>query len=102
MLAYLQVPAMQRRLVVRRGFECLAVGGTLFVVAHDSTNLREGSGGPQDPGVLYTAEDVLTDLAESDVEVVIGERVGRVVAGTDEHGSEGVAWDALVRVRRLS
>ena len=102
LLAYLQVPALQRRIVVRRGFDSLAVGGTLFVVAHDSTNLAEGSGGPQDQSVLYTAEDVLADLAECDLEVLVGERVGRVVEDTDEHGSQGVAWDALVRARRLS
>jgi len=54
-IAYLQVPAKERETVVRRCFDSLTEGGTLFVVAHDSTNLTEGTGGPQDASVLYTA-----------------------------------------------
>ena len=63
------------------------------MIAHDSTNLTEGTGGPQDPAVLYTADDVLDDLADADLEVVRAERVARVV-------DAGTAWDALVRVVR--
>ena len=63
------------------------------LVAHDSTNLTEGTGGPQDPAVLYTAEDVLDDLDGADLEVVRAERVPRIVEA-------GTAWDALVRVVR--
>jgi hypothetical protein len=50
--------------------------------------------------VLYTAADVLDDLADEAMEVVRAERVARVVQGVDEHGSEGTAWDVLVHVRR--
>ena len=46
------------------------------MVAHDSTNLTEGTGGPQDASVLYTAEDVLADLAGADLEVVRGRAGG--------------------------
>ena len=99
-VAYLQLPPEERRTALRRAFESLAPGGTLFVVAHDSTNLTEGSGGPQDGRVLYTAEDVLEDLADLGVRVVRAERVARDVPAADEHGSQGVAWDALVRVDR--
>ena len=63
------------------------------MIAHDSTNLTEGTGGPQDPSVLYTAADVLDDLAGTDHEVVRAERVPRQVEA-------GTAWDALVRVVR--
>lgn len=99
-VTYLQLPAAERRTALRRAFETLETGGTLFVVAHDSTNLTEGSGGPQDPRVLYTAEDVLEDLADLGVRVVRAERVARVVPAPDEHGSQDMAWDALVRVER--
>jgi len=92
-LAYFQVTADARRTTVRRSFDALAPGGTLFVIAHDSTNLTEGIGGPQDPAVLYTAADVLDDLTDADLEVVRAERVARVV-------DAGTAWDALVRVVR--
>ncbi len=99
-VAYFQVPAEERAQAMRRSFEALSVGGTLFVVAHDSTNLTEGTGGPQDAAVLYTAEDVLEDLAGTDHEVVRAERVARSVPVEDGHGPPGTAWDALVRLRR--
>ena len=101
-VAYLQLPRDQRRTAVRRAFDALNAGGTLLVVAHDSTNLAEGTGGPQDPPVLYTAEDVLEDLEGEAFDVVRAERVPRVVTKADEHGGEqdATAWDALVRLTR--
>ena len=90
LLAYLQLPGDQRRTAVRRAFGALAVGGTLFLVAHDSTNLAEGTGGPQDPEVLFTAEEVLGDLDGERFDVVRAERVARDVAvGGDHRGHEG-------------
>jgi SAM-dependent methyltransferase len=107
LLAYLQLPAEQRRTAVRNAFGSLRVGGTLLVVAHDSTNLTEGTGGPQDPAVLFTAEDVLADLDGERFEVERALRVERVVHGQDaghEHpGSpDRTAYDALVRVVRTA
>lgn len=93
-LAYLQLPPAERSLAVRRSWAALRPGGTFFLVAHDSSNLREGTGGPQTPEVLYTAEDVLADLADQHPHVVRAERVERVVAGPDH---PLIAYDALVR-----
>jgi SAM-dependent methyltransferase len=62
LLAYLQLPAADRRAAHRNAFAALRTGGTLLVVAHDSTNLAEGTGGPPDPDVLFSADDVLADL----------------------------------------
>ena len=100
-LAYLQLPPDQRRTAVRRACDALSPGGTFFLVAHDSTNLTEGTGGPQDPEVLYTADDVVGDLGTG-CEVVRAERVARDVALDDEHGGQrdAVAWDALVHARK--
>ncbi|MEZ5092017.1 class I SAM-dependent methyltransferase [Nocardioides sp.] len=103
-LAYLQLAAEQRAAAVRVGFDALAPGGTFLVVAHDSTNLREGTGGPQDPAVLYTAQDVLADLDGRSYDVQVAERVERVVAGGGTHRHAGdagaVAYDCLVRLTR--
>lgn len=95
-VAYLQLPASERRSAVSRAWASLADGGTLLWVAHDSTNLTEGYGGPQDPTVLMTAEDVLADLdaAGASYDVV---RAGREERRTQ---SGSVALDCLVRVTR--
>lgn len=100
LLAYLQIPAAERRTAVRLAFDSLGVGGTLFLVAHDSTNLAEGTGGPQDPSVLMTAEDVLADLADRSLEVLTAGRVERQVTQAD--GASRTAYDALVRLVRLA
>jgi SAM-dependent methyltransferase len=99
-LAYLQLPDAERRVAVSGAWAALEPGGHLLVVAHDSTNLTEGTGGPQGGSVLYTAEDVLADLEGYDV--VRAERVARMVPADDAHGGEPdrVAWDALVHLIR--
>lgn len=101
-IAYLQLPAPQRAAAVRNGFASLTPGGTFFLVVHDSSNLAEGTGGPQDPTVLCTADDVLADLTGHDLEVVRAGRVGREAMADDGHGGEErrTAYDALVHARR--
>lgn len=101
-VAYLQVGEHARRTVMRSAMDALAPGGTFLVVAHDTTNLTEGVGGPQDPAVLYTAQDVLDDLSGLDPAVGKAGRVPRAVPAPDGHGGAGTAWDALVRVTRQS
>jgi len=101
-VAYLQLPADQRREAARRAVESLVHGGTLLWLAHDSTNLVEGTGGPQDPRVLMTAADVVADVEDLGVEVQRAERVARVVPPSGEHRGEPdrTAWDCLVRLVR--
>ena len=104
-VAYLQVAAEARRTALRGAYGSLRPGGTLLLIAHDATNLTEGTGGPQDPSVLMTAEDVLADLADLRPVVVRAGRVARqVVPATDHHEHAGeparTAWDCLVRVER--
>ncbi len=101
-IAYLQLPAAQRRAANRHAVESLRPGGTFLLVAHDSTNLTEGTGGPQDLAVLMTAEDVLADLDGIEVEVERAGRVARQVVVGDDHGGEAsaTAWDCLVRLTR--
>jgi SAM-dependent methyltransferase len=103
-VAYLQLAEEERRTAVRRAFGALAVGGTFFLVAHDTTNLTEGTGGPQDAAVLYTAEEVLGDLDGERFDVERAERVERLVTADDDHRGEPdrTAWDALVRLVRAA
>jgi len=100
LVAYLQLVATERAAAVRNGYDSLCPGGTFLLVAHDSTNLTEGTGGPQDPAVLMTAEDVLADLGGRTFEVQRAERVARMVPDGHREDSSTAAWDCLVRVVR--
>ena len=90
-LLYLQLPADERRRVLAAASEAVARGGTMLVVAHDRSNLARGHGGPQDPAVLATPEEVAGDLDGLEVERadVVERRTG-----------DAVALDLLVRARR--
>lgn len=91
LVAYLQLPAGPRGRALRAAADAVAPGGTLLVIAHDVVNLDGGVGGPQDPDVLYTPEEVAADLAG--LRVVAAHRVRRPVG-------EEVAIDTLVRATR--
>ena len=93
LLCYLQVPAADRRAVLAHAVAALAPGGTLLVVAHDSRNLTDGTGGPQDPAVLYTADDVVAMLEGMRVE-----KAGEVLRPVE--GAPRPAIDCLVRATR--
>ncbi len=94
-VAYLQLPSSTRRDALHNAARALAPGGTLVVVAHDSRNLVDGTGGPGDPNVLYTAMDVVHDLDPAGLVIERAGEVLRPVAGADRP-----AIDCLVRARR--
>jgi SAM-dependent methyltransferase len=59
LLAYLQVGAADRRRAMQLAAAATAPGGSVFVVAHDLSNLVDGVGGPQNPDVLWRVEDAV-------------------------------------------
>jgi SAM-dependent methyltransferase len=95
LVAYLQVSSDLRAKVLAGAAAALAPGGTLLVIGHDLTNLTDGVGGPQDPGVLYTPEAVSAELPG--LRVVRAERVHRTVERND---GPATAIDTLVRAVR--
>lgn len=94
---YLHLPAGERPLVHQRAAAAVAPGGTLIVLGHDTTNLADGHGGPQDADVLYTPDDVVSDLEGTGLTVTKAERVNRTVTTPD---GDRTAIDALVVARR--
>lgn len=94
---YLQVPADARTPVLQRAAGAVASGGTLLVVAHDSSNLEDGYGGPQDATVLYSASDVADDLRGSGLVI---ERSDVMTRDVQTPGGERHALDVLVRAAR--
>ncbi|MBY8859072.1 class I SAM-dependent methyltransferase [Nocardia sp. CA2R105] len=92
---FVHLPAEQRRAMLTRAAELLTPGGTLLVLGHDTTNITDGFGGPQDRSILFTPDDVVTDLAAvPDVRIRIADRVLRETEGRD-------AIDALVVATKI-
>ncbi|MEU5988081.1 class I SAM-dependent methyltransferase [Spirillospora sp. NPDC047418] len=96
-VAYLQVGEQVRRPALRAAADAVAPGGLLLVVAHDSDNLAHGTGGPQDPAVLYTARDAASDIDGSGLRILRSEPRTREVA-TGE--GPRTAIDAFLLARR--
>jgi SAM-dependent methyltransferase len=92
---YLQLPHEELAEVLRSAAEALAPGGTLVVLGHDATNLTHGHGGPRDPSVLFTPEDVVRELGG-----LVVERAETVPRTVSLEEGEASAIDALVRARR--
>lgn len=92
---YLQLPASERRRVLRHAAEAVSPGGTLLVLGHDLLNLTEGRGGPSQADVLFTPDDVAVEI--SGLVVQKAERVRRTV---EDAAGRHEAIDALVRARR--
>jgi SAM-dependent methyltransferase len=92
---YLQLPVLERRAVLARAANALRAGGTLLVVGHDLLNLTEGWGGPTQPDVLFTPDDVVAQIGD-----LVVEKAQRVRRTVEEPGTSREAIDALVRARR--
>jgi len=90
---YIHIPAAERRLVLARAAAALAPGGIFLLVGHDLLNLTDGVGGPRDPDLLFTPDDIAAELPGLEIEKA--ERVLRDVDGEDRP-----AIDALVRARK--
>ncbi|MBA3268338.1 MAG: class I SAM-dependent methyltransferase [Acidimicrobiia bacterium] len=96
-LLYVHLPPEDRAVVHAAAASALRPGGTMVVLGHESSNLTHGYGGPQDPSLLFSPDDVVDDLP--DLSIVKADRVERRVS---TESGERVALDALVRAVRPS
>lgn len=90
---FLHFPPPQRRTLIDNAINSLKPDGILIFLGHDSTNPEHGTGGPQDPEILYTPTDIVDDIAGR-LEISVAERRHRE---TDS----GTAIDALVVARKI-
>jgi SAM-dependent methyltransferase len=97
LIAYLHLPWPQVAELLPRAATAVRKGGTLLLVGHDAANPEHGHGGPQDPRVLYTTEQV-AEMWRPYADILRAETVTRPV--TDTEGSSRTALDALVRAVR--
>lgn len=94
-IVYLHLDPATTERVLRRAAAALAPGGTLFVVGHDPSNIEEGHGGPQNPAILMTPEQIVAAVPELAIE-----RAERVRRPVESAGEDVYAIDALVRAVR--
>ena len=93
LLLYFHLPPDELRIVLARAAAALVPGGTLLVIGHDRSNIEHGVGGPSDPEIQYTPDEIADELTGLEIEKA--EQVYRDVAGADRP-----AIDALVRARQ--
>ena len=96
LVAYLHVPARERRAILAKAAAAVAPEGTLVLAGHDLTNIGTGAPGPSSPALLYTPDDIVPELPG--LEVARAEQVRRPVELEDASQVEAV--DALVVARR--
>jgi SAM-dependent methyltransferase len=96
LLAYVHVPADERRAILARAAAAVAPDGTFLLVGHDLTNIGTGAPGPTSPAVLYTSDDIVAELAGLAIA-----RAGQVTRTVEtEDGTTVEAVDALVLATR--
>lgn len=94
-IAYLQIPSPQQRVVLEHASSWLRPGGRLIVVAHDRSNIDAGHGGPQESDVCYDLAEVRAALTTLDIETA---EVARREVDTED--GPRVALDTLVVASR--
>lgn len=95
-LSYLQLAGPDLRRALANAVDALRPDGTLLLVGHAMRNLTDGTGGPQDPAVLYDPDDITGVLDEMPVAITLASERERQVEGADRP-----ALDTLVVAARL-
>lgn len=97
---YLHTTIREREQWLKNVIDSVKPSGTFIYIAHDSDNIENGVGGPQDPALLPTVSEITNALKGFDVE--IAEVIERHVSRDPGHGKEleGIALDSFVRAVR--
>lgn len=92
LMFYLHLPPQERRRAVSAAVSALKPEGILMILGHHTDNIESGVGGPQEAEILYSPEDLASDIG-SRLTVLTAENRYRNV-------SEGTAIDALLLASR--
>lgn len=99
-VVYLHTDAHSRALWLVNVSRCVKPGGLLVYIGHDPRNIGRGTGGPQQPDVLPTVEQVTAGL--DNFEILRTQTLQRSVALEPGHNNLnfGDALDTIVVARR--
>jgi len=76
---FIHLPQPARRRLYGEAVAALTSGGTVLIVGYDTTHATEGQGGPRDPSILFSPEDIVEDLPGMRIERAERLRVGDAV-----------------------
>ena len=93
LVLYLHIPSTERVPVHAKTAGAVAPGGTFLLLGHDLSNLTQGVGGPSDPDILYTADEIRAELPGLTIQ-----KATTVLRDVD--GEHRDAIDTIVRARR--
>lgn len=101
---YMHMTSLRRQVIYGRLAAAVAAGGTLLVVGHHPSDLETTVRRPPYPELLFTADDLATDLGLKDTgtqgwDVVTSAAVPR--EATDPDGTVVTVHDTVFRARRL-
>ncbi|WP_338888451.1 class I SAM-dependent methyltransferase [Rhodococcus sovatensis] len=94
LMLYLHLPHAQRRTVIHNAIGGLKPDGILMILGHHSSNIADGIGGPQDPEILYTPEQLASDVGGHAAILRCEKRIRAT--------PDGAAIDALLLASRSS
>ncbi|WP_410871301.1 class I SAM-dependent methyltransferase [Nocardia sp. A7] len=83
LMVFVHLPADERRTLLHHLSAMLAPGGVLLILGHATRNTTDGYGGPQDPEILFSPEDLRADLARDDITITLANEVFRPTEGAD-------------------
>lgn len=93
LVLYLHIASTERVPVHAKAAGAVAPGGTFLLLGHDLSNLTQGVGGPSDPDILYTADEIRAELQGLAIQ-----KATTVLRDVD--GEHRDAIDTIVRARR--
>lgn len=96
LISYLHLPKAELNAILNKAANAVKPNGTFLLIAHDSSNLKSGYGGPQNPDILYSFNEVTPILGDqfqiSKASVV--QREIKIESGTK------IAFDCLVHAKK--
>ncbi len=83
LMVFVHLPADERRTLLHQLSDMLAPGGMLLILGHATRNITDGYGGPQEPQILFSPDDLRADLNRDDITITVAHEVFRPTEGPD-------------------